>query len=294
MACAPHAKDTDRVAAFERERLHLLAIAFRVLGAQSEAEDVVQETWIKFQSSDTSGVRNVPAWLTTVATRCCLDTLRRRREIPYEAASLPADDAADIPQEAALLSEELTAAFVVVLTELTPPQRVAIVLHDAFGVPFEEIAHILGTSTESAKKLASRARARVRGRPFAPIADVAKARHVVQAFLRAAQEGDTEGLVAVLDPAVVRTADPQVLRRGAPQRIQGVQAVVAEARAYRANARRARLAFIDGRPGIVVRDGAEIRSVLLVRVVGELVVHFDVVADPARLAHLAVRIAQDA
>ena len=231
------AKGTERVAAFERERLHLLSVAFRILGSESDAEDVVQETWIKFDGTDTSHVQNVSAWLTTVATRLCLDALRRRREIPQEATELPGDSD-NAPEEIALLADELTAAFVIVLEELTPPQRVALVLHDAFRVSFEEVAHILGTTVASAKELASRVRGRVRRRAVAFAENTAKARQVV-AFLHAAREGNTDRLVALLDPNVVRMADPHILPPGAPQRIQGVRAVVAAT--WRSNRCRARL-----------------------------------------------------
>ncbi len=152
--------DAQKAVTFQRERPHLLSVAFRILGSESDAEDVVQDTWIKFSLADTDAVRNISAWLTTVATRVCLDMLRRRREISLEAEL--SQDMRDEPQEAALLAEELTAAFVVVLDELTPAQRVALVLHDAFGATFEEIARILGINSVSAKKLASRARGRVR------------------------------------------------------------------------------------------------------------------------------------
>jgi RNA polymerase sigma factor (sigma-70 family) len=287
------AKNAQRTATFERERRHLLAIAFRILGSDSDAEDVVQETWIKFDSADTSEVRNVPAWLTTVATRLCLDALRRRREVPSESTVL-FTYSDDEPEEAALLAEELTAAFVLVLDELTPPQRVALVLHDAFGVPFDELAHILGTTTASAKKLASRARSRVRRQPVAPAEDAAKARVVVEAFLHAVQKGDTQRLIALLDPNVVRIADPQVLPPGAPQRIRGAQTVAAETSTYQANALRARIAVIDGRPGIAVLAASKVQSVLVVRIAGDRIIQYDVIADPQRLARLDVRIAEDA
>lgn len=287
------ARGDGRVATFERERRHLLAIAFRILGSDSDAEDVVQETWIKFDSTDTSRVRNLAAWLTTVATRLCLDSLRRRREIPQGATLLPADRD-DEPEEAALLAEELIAAFVVVLEELTPPQRVALVLHDSFGVPFDEIAHILGTTIASVKKLASRARSRIRRRSVEPLEDDATARRVVEAFIHAAQEGNTDRLIALLDPNVVRLADPQILSPRASQRIQGVQAVAAETRAYRANASRARLAFIDGRPGIAVLVGSKIQSVMVVRVSRGRIAQYDVIADPHRLARLNVRVTEEA
>lgn len=281
----------DRAAIFERERPLLRSTAFRILSSDTDAEDAVQETWIRFDGRDTSNVRNLPAWLTTVVTRVCLDMLRRRRDVPQEPADLAIAPArvSDGPEELALLASELADAFVVILDELTPPQRVALILHDVFGAPFTEVAHVLGTSAGSAKKLASRARQRVRERADTPSGDAAEAWRVVGAFLHAAREGDTDGLIALLDPSVVRTADPQVLPRGGQQRIQGVEAVVAGARGFRASAQRAYVASIDGRPGIVVHSGSKREAVLVFRIVDGRVVQYDVIADPRRLALLHMR-----
>ncbi len=144
----------DRATIFERERRHLLSVAFRILGSQADAEDVVQETWVRYDREDTRNVQNLAAWLTTVASRLCVDLLRRRRDIPQEDVEVAESrDAGGDPEQTALLASELTAAFTIVLEELTPPQRVALVLHDAFGVPFEDVAHVLGTTLLSAKKL---------------------------------------------------------------------------------------------------------------------------------------------
>ncbi|HWB38298.1 MAG TPA: sigma factor-like helix-turn-helix DNA-binding protein, partial [Rugosimonospora sp.] len=169
--------------------------------------------------------------------------------------------------------------------ELTPPQRVALILHDVFGAPFEEIAHILGTTTESAKKLASRARGRVR-RTAWPDVESTEAHRVVSAFMKAARQGDIDGLVEVLHPDVTRTADPQVLRPGAPQRVRGRKAVVEETRMMQASAQRARLALIDGRPGIAVGTGPQ--AALVFHIADGLIVRYDVVADPLRLALLHI------
>lgn len=282
----------DRAAVFQRERPHLLAVAFRILGSDADAQDVVQEAWTRYVRADVDDVRNVQAWLTTVVTRLCLDLLRRSREYPRQPEDLPATaDGGDDPEEVALLAGELTAAFAIVFDELTPPQRVALILHDVFGTPFDEVAHILGTTPGSAKKLASRARGRLH-RPDAPgvgpDADPREARRVVNAFLKAAQQGDIDGLVKVLHPAVTRTADPQALPPRASQRVQGVQAVVTETRALQANARRARLVTIDGRPGIAVGSQRELQAALVFHIAGERIVHYDVVADPARLALLHI------
>ncbi|TDD75362.1 sigma-70 family RNA polymerase sigma factor [Actinomadura darangshiensis] len=276
------AEDSDRV--FERERPRLLAVAFRILGSDADAQDVVQEAWTRFVRADADEIRNVQAWLTTVVTRLCLDLLRRSREDPRPPEDLP-DAAGESPEEVVLLAGELTAAFTVVVEELTPPQRVALILHDVFGAPFEEIAHILGTTEGSAKKLASRARGRVRRTGF-PDVESREARRVVSAFMKAAQQGDIDALVEVLHPDVTRTADPQVLPPGAPQRVHGVASVVDETRAMRASARRARLVSIDGRPGIAVGPGPN--AALVFQIAGGRIVRYDVVADPRRLALLHI------
>jgi RNA polymerase sigma factor (sigma-70 family) len=290
-AADPPAVAPDRAAVFGRERRQLLAVAFRILGSDADAQDVVQEAWLRYAGADLGGVRNVAAWLTTVVTRLCLDVLRRARESPCAPAELPETGRpgpGGHPEEAALLAGELTAAFVLLLDELTPQQRVALVLHDVFGSPFAEVGHVLGTSAGSAKKLASRARERLRRpQPVRP-PGAGAARAVVEAFLRAARSGDVDGLVAVLDPDVIRTADPQALAPGTALRVQGVRQVVAETRALRARAGRARVVSIDGRPGIAVASAAGLHSALLIAVVGGRITHYDVVADPRRLALLHI------
>jgi RNA polymerase sigma factor (sigma-70 family) len=282
--------DADPVAVFGRERPHLLAVAFRILGSEADAQDVVQEAWIRYARADPGHVQNVPAWLTTVVTRLCLDLLRRARERPHQPADLPVTPAGggDSPEQVALLAGELTEAFAIVLDELTPPQRVALILHDVFGTPFEEVARVLGTTPASAKKLASRARERVRRPAAAPAADPRTARRVVTAFLRAAQQGDVDGLVGLLHPAVTRTADPQALPAGAAQRVRGAQAVVTETRALQATAQRARVVTIDGQPGIAVVSDHDLRVALVFHVTGDRIAHYDVIADPQRLALLRI------
>ena len=267
----------------------MLAVAFRILGSDADAQDVVQEAWIRFAGTDLGQLQNAPAWLTTVVTRLCLDLLRRARECPRRPEDLPAAaDAGGGPEQVALLAGELTEAFAIVLDELTPPQRVALILHDVFGTPFDEVARILGTTPESAKKLASRARGRVRRPAGPPAADPRTARRVVAAFLRAAQQGDVDGLVGLLHPAVTRTADPQALPAGAAQRVRGARAVAAETRLLRDTARQARMVTIGGLPGIAVMSGHEVRAALVFHVTGERIAHYDVVADPRRLALLRI------
>lgn len=180
---------TDRTEPFERERAHLLALAFRILGSDADAQDVVQEAWLRYARADAEDVRNVAAWLTTVVTRLCLDALRRGREEPREPGVLAEQvGAAQVdPEETVVLASELGEAFTVVLEQLTPPQRVALVLHDVFGTPFDEVARILDTTPLSARRLASRARARLRGSESRPRRDSASARRVVAQFLVAAR-----------------------------------------------------------------------------------------------------------
>ncbi len=277
--------EEERLRHFEVERRHLLCVAFRILGSQTEAEDVVQETWIKYDRTNTTTIKNLPAWLTTVAARICVDVLRRRREIPEEERELPqiATPDASQPEETTLLASELVTAFTIVLEELTPPQRVAVVLHDAFGMPFKEIAHILNTTPVAAKKLASRARACVRRRSPVVRQDNPNARQVAEAFLHAAREGDTGRLMALLDPNVIRIADPQVLPTAASQRVEGAPAVVSDAARFRAFALRGRVAQIDGSPGIVISSEGNLKLAIVLQVADKRIVRFDVIADPKRL-----------
>jgi RNA polymerase sigma factor (sigma-70 family) len=274
-------------ALFEEERPQLRAVAFRILGSDADVDDVLQEAWIRFDRTDTTAVRNVPAWLTTVVVRLCVDFLRRRRDIPQDPADA-LDPRGPGPEEVALLADELTAAFAVVLDELTPGQRVALTLHDVFGVPFEEVAHTLDTSVDAAKKLASRARRRLREQADPAPGGTATARSLVPAFLDAARTGDTDALLRLLAPDVVRTADPQALPPGAPQRLHGADAVVAETRALRANAQHAHLALVDDRPGIVVDAGLHRRLVLVFHLRDGRIAAYDVIADPRRLARLQI------
>jgi RNA polymerase sigma factor (sigma-70 family) len=280
----------ERFAVFHRERPHLLAVAFRMLGSDSDAQDVAQEAWIRYAHADLDGVRNIGAWLTTVVTRLCVDLLRRRREDRNDPAELleTSPDRADTPEDVALLASEVTEALLVVIDELTPAQRVALILHDVFGTPFEEIARVLDTTEASAKKLASRARARVRRQAAPPAVDRDTAHQVVSAFLKAAQEGDIDGLVRLLHPDVTRTADPQALPAGAAQRLRGAGTVVAETMALRGNARRARVVTIDGQPGITVLSEGEVWIALVFHVAGTRIAHYDVIADPHRLALLRI------
>lgn len=284
--------EPDRVKVFCRERSHLLAMAFRILGSDADAQDAVQESWIRFARANVSEIANVPAWLSTVVTRICLDQLRRSREYPRQQADLDPAAAEGDPEQVTLLAGELTEAVSVVLNQLTPPQRVALVLHDVFGTPFDEIAHVLGTSTLSARKLASRARTRIREAAVAGAVRVdegGQAHEVVAAFLKATREGDIDGLIELLDPQVVRTSDPQVLPPGAAQRLCGARAVAAVCLEFRASARRARLVTVDGRPGLAVWTSGGLRVAMAFRIAAGRIAEFDVIADPQRLSLLSLR-----
>ncbi|WP_232667554.1 sigma-70 family RNA polymerase sigma factor [Pseudonocardia sp. TRM90224] len=271
---------------FQRERRQLLAIAFRILGSTADAEDIVQEAWIRYARADLDTIENVAAWLTTVVTRLCLDVLRRAHEQPAELPDEPDDGSG--PAETALLASELTSAFVVVMERLTPPQRVALIMHDVFGAPFDEIAHVLDTTPGSAKKLASRARGRVRGATAPATADPGATREVVGAFLHAAQRGDVDALLGVLAPDVTRTADPQAVPAGAALQVRGARTVAEQTRNFAAAARLARLVVIDGEPGLALRSGGHVRLAITFHVVADRIERYDVVADPRRLALLNI------
>lgn len=271
---------------FEALRAGLRRVATGVLGSADEADDAVQETWLRLQRHGGADVEHLAAWTTTVVGRVCLDLLRRRavrREEPLEPQrpDLPGGRAPDDEVE---LREQLGHALLVVLDVLTPPERVALVLHDVFAVPFDEVAAVLGRSDVATRKLASRARRRVQG-AVAGTPDEARRREVVRAFLAAAREGDLPALLAVLHPDAVLRADGDVAELGGVRRVTGGPAV---ARALAGTARAAQTALLDGAPGAVfVRDG-RLRGALELVVVGDRVLAVDVLSDPAVLEALDV------
>src|SRR4051795_12998044 len=279
--------------AFEAHRPHLHAVATRILGSRAEADDALQEAWLRINRADTSDVDNIGGWLTTVVSRVCLtmiDARKRRREEALEAGRLPdplitrADDTAPDPEGEALAADAIGAALLVVLETLQPAERLAFVLHDLFAVPFEDIALIVDRSPAAARQLASRARRRVPGaEPGAPTAD----REVVQAFLAAARGGDFEGLLAVLDPDVVLRADDGggALRVGG-----GSRGVAAGASSFNREPpdREVHDAIVDGRTGILTTDGGELISVLAFTVEDGRITAIDILAGAARVAGVDV------
>jgi len=277
---------------FEQHRSHLQAVAYRMLGSLTEAEDAVQESWFRLNRSETSQVENMRAWLTTVVARVCLDMLRARRsrredygggELPEPLVTLPQENG---PEDEAILADSVGLALLVVLDTLTPAERLAFVLHDMFGMPFEEIAPIVERSPAATRQLASRARRRVRGATPSSEPDVKQQRRVVDAFLAAARGGDFEALVAVLDPEVVFRADRGRLAFVGSQPVVTGAAAVAEQILARAPtfARFARPAIVNGGAGLIVVPRDRLIAVLGFTISGDRIVELDLVADPEKLA----------
>jgi RNA polymerase sigma-70 factor (ECF subfamily) len=305
---------------FEENRAHLKAVAHRMLGSTGEAEEAVQEAWLRLNRSDTGGIKNLGGWLTTVVARVCLDTLRSRtsrREVPLEEPSgapkgqhwgtrVPRtvagrEDGMD-PEHEALLADSIGPALLVVLETLSPAERVAFVLHDIFAVPFGEIAPVVGRSPNAAKMLASRARRRVRGvgGEEAPDADLARQREVVDAFLAASREGDFGALLAVLDPGVVLRADRVAVdaaasraANGAPSLSPEIRGAAAVADIFSGRARAARPALVDEAVGAVWAPGGRPRVAFDFTITGGKIVGIDLIADPAHLGRLDVTLLED-
>ncbi|UGT68326.1 sigma-70 family RNA polymerase sigma factor [Nocardia gipuzkoensis] len=289
--------DDELAREFESQRGHLHAVAYRMLGSPAEADDAVQETWLRLTRHDIEGVRNLPGWLTTVVSRICLDMLRTRaarREEPLDDPTRLDDGAEENePEREAMLIESVGRALLVVLDRLGPDERVAFVLHDLFAVPFDRIGPIVGRTTPTTKKLASRARQRVRGDHAAGTAELTAQRHVVDAFLGAARTGDLDGLLAVLAPGVVRTADAAALPPGLATTVRGASTVAAETVLLRKRSQVAALALVDGHPGIVVAPHGRLLLALAVTVRGDRVAGYQVIADPARLSELSITLLPD-
>ena len=297
---------------FEAERPRLRALAHRLLGSAAEAEDAVQEAWLRLArqpwgvgtadvsetigasgtiaasagtgASGTAGIANLAAWLTTVVSRVCLDVLRARRETPVD--QVPEHGVQAGPEDEVVRAGEVGRALLVVLATLTPAERVAFVLHDLFAVPFDAIAPIVDRTPVAAKKLASRARLRVRGTPALPEAELTRHAQVVEAFLAAARGGDLAELLRVLAPDVVRQADPAALPTGAPLILRGADAVARGTQFFSTRAALAELALVDGHPGLILAPAGHLTAALRITVTDGRVTAYDVVADPAQLAEV--------
>ncbi|MGC1214920.1 MAG: RNA polymerase sigma factor SigJ [Micromonospora sp.] len=284
---------------FEEQRPRLRAVAYRMLGSLSEADDAVQDAWLRVSRADTDTVENLGAWLTTVVGRVCLNTLRSRAHRREEPLDVRVPDpiispASGVdPEQDALLADSVGLALLVVLETLTPAERLAFVLHDMFAVPFDEIAPMIERSPAAARQLASRARRRVQGQAPAPEPDLSRQREVVDAFFAASRNGDFDALVAVLDPDVVLRADGGAGRTGQTVTIHGARNVAAQAVMFTRLAPFVRPALINGAAGVVVATNGRALSVMGFTVADGRVVAIDVLSDPERLRRLDLTVLGD-
>ena len=285
---------------FEQNRPRLKAVAYRMLGSLAEADDAVQEAWVRLSRSDASGVENLSAWLTTIVARVCLNVLRSRNTRREEPMGVNVPDPVisrvdgTSPEDKALLADSVGLALLVVLQTLTPSERLAFVLHDMFDLPFDEIAPIVGRSPATARPLASRARRRVRGAGVqAPDPDVARQREVVDAFLTAAHQGDFDALLAVLDPDVVLRSDGGTARPDISGVLRGAAAVASGALMTARPSALERPALVNGAAGVVVTAGGQPVAVIGFTVSRGKIVEIDAVADPERLLRLDLSVLDD-
>lgn len=269
---------------FEANRGHLRAVAYRMLGSRSEAEDAVQEAWLRLNRTDTAEIKNLGGWLTTVVARICLDMLRvRKSRREEELGPHVPEPAADNENGEDAVADSVGAALMIVLDTLAPAERLAFVLHDMFAVPFEDIAPIVGRAPAAARQLASRARRRVQGvsaKQETVEADLGRQRVVVDAFLAASKNGDFEALLAVLDPEVVFRSDAAAAKMGGAVELRGAEAV---ANTFKGRAQAAQPAVVDGAMAIAVVFGGRLRLILELRFEGERIAGIQAVADPDRL-----------
>jgi RNA polymerase sigma factor (sigma-70 family) len=282
---------------FQASRTHLRAVAYRMLGSLSEADDAVQESWLRLSRSDNGGIENLRGWLTTVVARVCLDMLRSRKSraeislTPHVPEPILSREDRHNPEHEALLADSIGLALLVVLETLDPVERLAFVLHDLFAVPFDEIASIVDRSPTAARQLASRARRRVQGAANFPDVDLTRQREVVDAFLAAARGGDFEALLEVLDPDVVLRADRGP---GASREIRGARAVAEQAATFSRVPESVQSVLVNGAAGIVSwLPGGQPFSVMGFTVKRRKIVEIDVLGDPARLRQLDLTILED-
>jgi RNA polymerase sigma factor (sigma-70 family) len=282
---------TDR---FEQHRSHLRAVAYRMLGSVTEADDALQEAWLRTRDQDPTSVENMRAWLTTIVGRVCLNMLRSRRSRREDLLGHVPDpvvrfDERSDPESEALLADSVGLAMLVVLDALTPAERLAFVMHDVFGVPFADIATALDRSEAAAQQLASRARRRVRGAPE-PDPDLVRQRQVVDAFFAASRDGDFDGLVAVLDPDVELRIDGGTLREEASLVVRGAEAVAGHTAMYSKLYPFVRPALVNGAAGAVVAPHGRLFSVMAFTVTNGKITQIDALLDPERLARLDLSI----
>jgi RNA polymerase sigma-70 factor (ECF subfamily) len=285
---------------FEEHRSHLRAVAYRMLGSLSEADDALQEAWLRVSRADTSGVENLAGWLTTVVARVCLNLLRTRERQREESLDVHVDarvadavvgpaDGRD-PEEEAVLADSVGVALLVVLDTLAPAERLSFVLHDMFAVPFDEIGPMLERSPAAVRQLASRARRRVKGASPLPEADLARRHRVVDAFLAATRGGNFDALVALLHPDVVLRADKAVIPTPEPVVVRGAHTVAKGAMAATGRAAFTGVALIDGTVGLAMAPRGRLSVVLAFTIADGLVIEIDVIAEPERLTGLEIAV----
>jgi RNA polymerase sigma factor (sigma-70 family) len=285
---------------FERERPHLRAVAYRILGSLTEADDALQEAWLRVSRADSGGIENMRGWLTTIVARICLNTLKSRNSRPEEPLGphvpdpiVSPEDGVD-PEHEALLADSVGLALLVVLDALSPAERLAFVLHDMFAVPFDEIAPIIERSPAATRQLASRARRRVQAATPSPDADVHSQREIIDAFLAASRDGDFEALIALLDPDVVLRTDAGAVLPGASRLIRGAAAVAQQTVTFtRSRSGEAKPALVNGTAGVVWASQGRPFSVVGFTVRRSRIAEIDVLADPARLEQLEIDVLDD-
>jgi RNA polymerase sigma-70 factor (ECF subfamily) len=283
---------TDWLAAeFEAHRGHLRAVAYRMLGSSAEADDAVQETWLRLTGAGSADVRNLRAWLTTVVSRICLDMLRARRARREDPLDVHVPDpvitpGAEDPEEHALLADSVGLALLIVLDTLSPAERLAFVLHDIFAIPFEQVGPILDRSPAAAKQLASRARHRLRAAGPAATSDPARQREIAEAFLAASGGHDLGGLLAILDQGVVLRADAGTGPFGPSRLLRGAAVVAAQASRFAPLARFARPVLVNGAPGFLVAPNGQPQAVIGLTIHDGKITEIDILADPRRLSRL--------
>ncbi|GAA2440868.1 sigma-70 family RNA polymerase sigma factor [Actinomadura vinacea] len=281
---------------FAEHRPHLRAVAYRMLGSLSEADDALQDAWLRADRADLGDVRNLAGWLTTVVARVCLNMLRSREHRREESLDVQAADplldpaSGGNPEHEAVMADSVGVALLVVLDTLTPAERVAFVLHDMFAVPFEEIAPMLERTPDATRQLASRARRRVRGAAPAPDADLTRQREIVETFLAATRGGDLQALVTLLHPDVVLHADKAVIPTPEPITVLGAEPVAEGALAAVQRARFTGMALIDGAVGLVMAPGGRLRVALAFTIADGLIATIDVIAEPDRLHRLQLAV----
>lgn len=273
---------------FEQNRGHLRAVAYRMLGSLAEAEDAVQEAWLRLNRTGDAGIDNLGGWLTTVVARVCLDTLRsrksRREDSLDEQTSEPASHKEANPEQEAVLANSVGLALLVILDTLQPAERLAFVLHDMFDLSFDEIAPIVSRTPAAARQLASRARRRVQGKPVAPTQNFSRQRQMVDAFLAAARAGDFNALVNLLDPNAVLISDPQALPSGGPLELRGAEAIAK--RATLGGARAAQPILVNGEVGVLVAPRGHLLMVIRFTITDDKITSLEAIASPDRLEQI--------